>query len=118
MSAVLLHVQSIDSVAVPLIMNYSYSRMSQNVVHDTLNSGTPEVTLRPVQTRSGRLEVLCTTRVMAQEVENIAATVGTIQLTSESDPLANMEFVVSGNVQLTEDSPNSKWYVYVDYREV
>lgn len=118
MSAVLLHVQSEESVSVPLIMNYSTNRVSQNIIHDVLNSGVPQVTLRPSQTRSGRLEVLCSSRIMADTVESISTTLGTIQLTSASDPLANMEFVLNGAVQLMEDSLNKVWYVYVDYREV
>lgn len=118
MSAVITHVQSTATVAVPLITNYNYSRISQNIIHDTMESGTPQVTLRPAQTRSGRLEVLCSSRAMANDVEAIATTVGTIQLTSASDPLADMTFVVSGAVQLIEDSLNRVWNIFIDYREV
>lgn len=99
-----------------LVLDYATVRLSRSIVHDVLGSPSPDVTLRPVSTRSGTLVLFCLTRADAQAIEALHLTGAPLTFT---DPdAAPMRYVVAGAVVVTYLADTNRWRVTVDYREV
>lgn len=102
-----------------VVLDYAYTRAARTIVHDVLDDrGDPDVTLRPVSTRAGRLRMLCPSRALAADVEALHMHRGTLQLVDDQEPTADMAYVVVGDVAVDYDATQDVWTVDAGYREV
>ena len=98
-----------------LLLNWSQDYTARSLVHDVLGSGSPDVTLRASQTRSGYMTFLCYDRDQATALEDLHSGAA-VTLLEDDAPV--MTYVVNGAVRLTYVHSPGAWTVDVDYREV
>lgn len=106
------------TVTPSLVINYAYTREARTLVHTVLDRSDPDVTLRPVGLRTGTLNLFCTTRALATDVEQLHRQIGVLTLASDEEPTANMSYVTTGRVSTSWDDAFDRWTVAVDYAEV
>lgn len=99
-----------------LVLDYSTARASRSIVHDTLGSSSPDVTLRPPSTRDGVLHIFCLTRADAQALEALHLTALPMTFTDPEAP--PMTYVITGTLIVTYLVDVNRWRVDISYREV
>lgn len=99
-----------------IVLNFDTTRRSRTIVHEVLGSGTPDVTLRPLESRSGTLSLYSLTRATTTALEEMHRTGLAITLSESGVPA--MRYVVSGGVRVNFLPEISRWTVDIDYREV
>ena len=100
-----------------LVLDYATARSGRSVVHDVLGSGSPDVTLRPMASRSGVLNLFVLTAADAQAMEALHLT-GAPMTYTDPDGFGSMRYVVDGSVSVTYLAETNRWTVAVGYREV
>lgn len=100
-----------------LVLDYTTFRAGRSVVHDVLGSGNPDVTLRPMASRSGVLNLFVLTAADAQALETLHMT-GLPMTYVDPANYGSMQYVVDGSVTVTYLAETNRWTVAVGYREV
>ncbi|QUC01100.1 hypothetical protein [Cellulosimicrobium cellulans] len=120
MTTTVRHLQTAQEATPALVKDYAFNRRNRNVVHDSVDpdAGTPDVTFRVAESRSGSLTYVCATRADALTLESMHATRGVLELEDDEDDTLNMHYVVNGDVTFDENTPTYVWTVAVPYRQV
>lgn len=84
-----------------MIVGYSVSRTSRNVLHQIINRADLDVTLRPLGLRTGSLTLLCATLADAVAISNHHAGSVTITLADTLHPFQDMKYVLQPGTPLT-----------------
>lgn len=102
-----------------LVLGYSTAREGGAIVHDILGRADPDVTLRPMGTRTGTLTLLFTAEADAEEAERVLASADTFALSDPDRSSILMDFASTGTVTRTLDPDTlDVWIVTVAYRQV
>lgn len=120
MTTTVRHLQTSQEVNPILVKDYAFNRRSRNVIHDSIDpdAGTPDVTFRVAESRSGSLSYVCASRADALTLESMHTARGVLELSDTDDDVLDMCYVVSGDVLFDENVPTYTWTVTVPYREV
>lgn len=101
-----------------LVIGYTSTRDSKNVIHDLWGTSAPAVSLGPLGTRSGTLEMLFLTEAESVAAESAHALSGSFLLADTDRPSVGMTYVVAGRVTRSLDaSTGTRWLLSVDFRE-
>lgn len=108
-----------QSVTATMILGYTATRGSGNIVHPILGRPDPDVTLGQLGLRSGTLEVLVPSLSDALAVQSHLGIVGVHELTDPSSPEIGMSFVITDRVDVTlDDQTRAAATVRFGYQEV
>ena len=110
-------------IAPTTILGYSSVREAGTLVHPILGGGSPDVTLRPAQLRSGTLSLAfldpATSEADSREAESVLSGPVTFTLVESDRATLGMAFVVSGQIRRELDpETRADWTVEFDYTEV
>lgn len=100
-----------------LVLDYGYDYGSNTVIHEPLSGGMPLVTLRPVQSRAGVLNLLFVTRQAARDCEATLQAVGKYRFQAPETG-EDFYFVTTGQAQVQEVPGTPVWTVAIPFREV
>lgn len=101
-----------------LVFTYAAARRSPNRVHELI-SGAIAVVRVAAQPRTGRLELFYLTATTAMNSFNLHSRAATFTLVNTGLSAMNMTYVVSGSVNVAQDSTNAKrWIVTVEFQEI
>lgn len=109
-----------QSISPTLITGYAAARRSGNTFHDVIDRPDPAVTLAPLRTRTGTLDVFCLSYTEAAAVVELHRSAGVLLLRQPDYPGLDMYYAVAGDVYLTPAQLQDpiRWRVQIDYREV
>lgn len=100
-----------------LVLDVATYRASRSIVHEVLGSPSPDITLRPLGTRSGVLTLFVLTAADARALEELHLT-GLPMTFTDPEAYQSMRYVVDGAVTVTYLAEVDRWTVAVGYREV
>lgn len=107
-----------DSTTPALVLGYETTRMSRNIVHDTLDGGIA-VSIIPPRPRSGILRLFYVTEADADTAAALLARPSTFLLESDERTSINMTFVVDSDTTLAlDDDTRDLWIVDAGYQEI
>lgn len=110
------------SVSVDLVTSYSAARRSGNVYHEIIDRVDPAVTLAPLRTRSGTLEVWCPDYSTAAAVVAVHDLAQVCYYRQPDIGGIDTYYAVDGLIDLEPHAPREgapvRWRVRIPYREV
>lgn len=110
------------SVAVDLVTSYAAGRTSGNTFHDIIGRTDPAVTLAPLRTRRGDLDVWCADHEAAQTVLGVLDLAHVLQLRQRAEAGLDMYFAAGDEVTVQhyplQAGMPTRWVVRVPFREV
>lgn len=109
------------SVSVELITGYDATRRSGNVFHEVIDRVDPAVTLAPLRTRSGNLEIWCADYPTAAAVVAVHDLAQVCYLRQPDHAGMDMYYAVDGAINLAPyriERPAIRWAVRIPFREV
>lgn len=102
-----------------LVLGWSTSQDSRNVIHSIIGRSDPEVTLQPANLRTGTMELFFLSEAEAEEARLIHSSAAIFTLYSDEITSANLYYVVTGSISMAlEDETRRYWTVTVDYQEI
>lgn len=108
-----------STVAPITATGYQTAQQSQNVFHDIIGRGDPDVSLAPAKLRAGRMETLFATPEDAAAACVVLAQPSVFTYTDTDLPTADMRFAVDGEVALVlEEETRQLCLVTFGYREL
>lgn len=111
-----------QSVAVEMVTTYDSGRASGNVFHEIIDRVDPAVTLAPLRTRRGQLEIWCADYPATLTVTAVLDLSQVLQLRQTTHPGMDMYFTAAGDVATShypiERGMPTRWAVRVPFREV
>ncbi|MFP7760912.1 hypothetical protein [Marisediminicola sp. LYQ85] len=106
---------------IDIITEYEFMLPSRNVIHNILNRRTPEVTMLPISTREGTLNIVARSYSEAMAVVDLHRTNATFLWTSDDLNVSGEQlyYVLRGAVTAVQDQNVSDvWTVSVEYKAV
>lgn len=102
-----------------LVLSNVQEAEARTLAHVTLNGEAPDVTLRPVGTRTGAHRLFYLDRPDAQAAYLMHRAPGVFALTDDVNPFNDMSYVVrGGRLTIEEIVEYGRWVVTVPYAEV
>jgi hypothetical protein len=101
-----------------IVTGYDTTRKSSSTLHKVIGRGDPDVTLGSISTRSGTLEIWCSSYLVALDVEGLHTRTGVVVLADTLAPGKDMSYVVDGEVRVSPEMGTSRWLVSIAYAEV
>lgn len=106
---------------VQLVTGYDASRATGTRYHEIIDRPDPAVTLAPLRTRAGMLEIWCSDYAAAAAVVDVHALAQVLMFRQPDHPGLDMYYAVDGSVTAAPyqtSPPPIRWVVRVPYREV
>lgn len=102
-----------------LVLGYSSSRESGNIVHPIIGSDDADVTLRPATLRTGTLELLYLDETASADAEQLHAAGAPLVLMTPDRATVAMTYVPVGRIGRSLDpQTRDRWVLSVDFQEV
>lgn len=95
---------------------YSSDQAGGAIVHDILGRSTPDVTLRPLEMRTGSLVLDFATEALSSDARNALSASSSWTLTHSERTSVNMRFIVRRLSRAIEN--NGRWMLSVTWEEV
>lgn len=110
------------SITPDVVLGYESARAAGSIAHPILGSGSPDVTLRPAQMRSGSLTlgfIQATAEADSSAAEANLSAVAAFTLTESARATVGMRFIVTGPIRraLSSDT-RATWTVTFGYTEI
>lgn len=109
-----------DNVRIDAITDYSYTRESRSIIHQTLGTAAPVVTLKPAQPRNVTITIETSTHAVINQLEQMLSRAYVFMLKIPEHDTLDLYFVLK-SMSITTTTPQgaqTAWQIVLDITQV